>query len=638
MIPSCNIFHKKYEKIKEIGKGSYGFVYEVQNKINKKIFACKETIINSKITNCIYDELIAYNIFDHKNIVKVFDIYCEKDKGNIHKCYIVMEKCDMSLSELLIKNKKKLSHEQKIHFLEQLIEVLLYMRSKGYVHNDLSLTNILVKNNQIKIVDFGFMYQRSVCQKYYHKITQYVQPPELIKGISDVCDCNKIDTWSLAQIFYAICYNDTLIGSESNDNYYLDLISNIGKPSISILKKYDIDKKYISLYYRLLLNSEYKKELVVDDKTLDSYLVKLIIFNKKEYKSINCLSEKTKENKFIKKLINWNVNTRPDILEVYHYYCKIFTKNIEKKYAIDKMEFIIDIHEYDIWDLMPHFSVHMYLFHEKNLFKIHLTNTVMNNIDDNFMANIKTMHIMSCLWKNRPSGSIKLKVLDNINYISKNYNYLSNIEKLENSFDRFYSFSEIITYHHNEFDTYLFSEPVIDVKNLSKLQYYFIKLLENKINNSDAWSLFVQNKINKIYEPYYKYLYYLFLSSPLLAGINDEYILSAIMLIILGYRDPSVKKKIDDHFLKINDILNWCVRKCEIMPKSLSLTNKKLTKPTITISGINIGKITPTVFIISYFLIWTLKKISNDQYTQCAKKFNIGKKFMKYVRDFFANV
>lgn len=638
-----NLMSEKYTIIKQINKGTYGYIYDVKNKFTGQIFVCKKILISNEIIYCTYNELIAWHKFDHPNIIKFYDAYCEKDIDNIndYACYIIMEKCDTSLYDLLIIQQKKINSDQKLQFLEQIISSLIYMWQKGYVHNDLSLSNILVKNDQIKIIDFGFIYNRSFEQSYYHTNTKYIQPPELIVGDVDTCDPDKIDIWALGQIFYAICYNDILFHQDS-DRYYCDLISKMTIPSIQILKKYNIINKYEKLYSKFILNIEYSKNLINLDISM-AHLDELILYNKEKTNFTNCLSTKSDENKFLKKLINWNVNQRPNIIETYYLYCKIFCKkndNIQR--LIDNFKMFNHLNsnndytlfkEYSFKNLQSNMLGYVYLFGTKRIFKIHYSSTIIENIDCLYVCVIKTLYLMSQIWQQWIYHPTKKDIIKNIlefSNCSENY-WMFRISILENNFDRFYSFVNIINYHYNKFDTYLISKKIIDVDCLADLQYNFIKLLDLKIITYDAWDLFIHKKINKIYHNYFKFLYYLFLSSPLIVTICNDNILSALLLLIIGYHDELIQKKMVSQFGIINKIMTFDRKpNLEISNNGPCSYKKNNIAHEIDLNIVDINSVT-----IAYYFLWLTKKISKIYYYACANKLSIDNNFLEYINNFF---
>ena len=67
--------------------------------------------------------------------------------------YLIMERCDYDLSKLY---KKEISVDLARELVFQIGIGLLYLHSMGITHRDIKPANILVKNNSIKIGDFGF--------------------------------------------------------------------------------------------------------------------------------------------------------------------------------------------------------------------------------------------------------------------------------------------------------------------------------------------------------------------------------------------------------------------------------------------------------------------------------------------------
>ncbi|XWV26591.1 putative serine/threonine-protein kinase [Tupanvirus soda lake] len=640
-----NDFGKKYENLDEIGKGTYGSVYEIKNKTTNKIYACKKIEIDDEISYCVYNELIAWKAFNHPNIIKIHDV-CSEKKSTGYMCYIIMERCDTSLSQIILSDKKSIEPTKRLKYLEEIMAGLLYMWKKGFVHNDLSLSNILIKNEEVKIIDFGFMYNRHAKQLSYHKITQYVQPPELIMGLENNCQNDKIDTWSLGHIFYAICYNDVILHWNTKYQYYLDLISKIkNPPTVKIIKKYKLDNKYISIYYKVILGTNPPKHLCVDNDKIKEFISKLIFYNKNNEDFTNYLPEKTRENKFIKKLINWNPKKRPNIVEAYELYLKIYperkyiVKNLPKEISFDKIHvdvnYIVQHSSRNIWANILNY---IYLFRYNPIFKIHFDIKIMKNNDKNYDMNVKTMHLMSQLWQNIHQQQKKGKILEKILYCSDNAQPTTDLEKLEKSFDRFYSLVDIIYYHNNYFDAHVLSEKTLAISKMSRFQYYFINAIGLQINFYDAWNIFMSKKIDKIYEPYYKFIYYLYLACPLISSIENRHVYAAIMLLIMSYKDDNIKQNIIKHFTKINDITKFVLGMDKVMPNCLTSKTYNITnKIIIPIKKYNLSEISIDSYVIAYHLVWTIKKIPTIVYISLNKnKFKIGDKFIKHIQSYFA--
>ena len=68
--------------------------------------------------------------------------------------FIVTEQCDCDLGKIL--QDTRLRQNQVIAIMQEVIRGFLCIASNGIIHRDLKPANIFMKNNHIKIGDFGF--------------------------------------------------------------------------------------------------------------------------------------------------------------------------------------------------------------------------------------------------------------------------------------------------------------------------------------------------------------------------------------------------------------------------------------------------------------------------------------------------
>lgn len=182
-------------KISELGSGLHGKVYLCSYKNNK--YALKET----KITNKFYstETLNEINmLLLLKGIPEVVSLHSYWHKSD--KDYLLLEHCDISLSDIIHRMTESKRIEQAPIILNQIGSALQKITSLGFVHMDVKLNNILVTKNplQFKLCDFG------LSTTAYGFINgkeggtfKYMAPEILLDSKRTYTSSTKVDIWSL---------------------------------------------------------------------------------------------------------------------------------------------------------------------------------------------------------------------------------------------------------------------------------------------------------------------------------------------------------------------------------------------------------------------------------------------------------
>ena len=216
----------KYTIGKEIGKGAYAIVKLVTDKFTKIKYAMKvydkNKLTDSAKKKCVYREIEIMKRVNHRNIVKLKEvIYTQKE------ILIIMELVNgISLRDYYnkqIRNQENLSEQKERvlkHFFTQIFSAMSYLHKNHMAHRDIKLENILIdKNNQIKIIDFGFgMYNpQDRLQNFFCGTPNYM-PPEIINKKSYIGE--KADLWSLGVLLYKMLCADFPFKGENEKELY----------------------------------------------------------------------------------------------------------------------------------------------------------------------------------------------------------------------------------------------------------------------------------------------------------------------------------------------------------------------------------------------------------------------------------
>ncbi len=204
MLKSGMLLNDRYEIIRHIGKGAFGFVILVKDKmVNEEIIlkflnpqmATDESVIQRFVYELRYTRKIT-----HPNVIRIYDFL------TFGKSYAIsMEFFESHSLSHEVKNKLTGDFKRNIKIFIDICNGLSIAHKVGVVHRDIKPANLLVdKNNVVKIVDFGLAAAASQGDSRITKSgilvgTPTYMAPEQVRG-------RKIDTrtdiYSLGIVMY----------------------------------------------------------------------------------------------------------------------------------------------------------------------------------------------------------------------------------------------------------------------------------------------------------------------------------------------------------------------------------------------------------------------------------------------------
>ena len=345
-----------YQKIKSLGKGSYGQVFLVKSIQTQKEYALKETIITKKKEVFLYFTMNEINILSKLNNPFIISLKCAfktQLDNDIEKLGIIMEYVDNGdLNKLLIDYKyEEIYFEEKriLNWLFQVCLALIYLQKNDVIHRDIKPSNIfLMADDSIKLGDFGISKKVSLSSDitFFIGTPRYTSPEIINKKDFSF----KTDIWSLGVTFLElISLRAPFLGYETEEIYENILKRNINSNILNkekngfnnfITKRYsknllDLVKEMISMNpddrpnAKDILNRDIIKE------RMESYL-KENNFNENEaINNIDVIKKEIKEKEsFLKN--NLNITQAERIKNI-----KIIRKLKSKKEFLKKM-IIID--------------------------------------------------------------------------------------------------------------------------------------------------------------------------------------------------------------------------------------------------------------------------------------------------------
>lgn len=221
-----------YERVLQVGEGTYGKVYKARNVDTNVTAALKRLRMESEregMPITAVREIKLLQSLRHSNIVSLREMMIEE--GNI---YMVFEYLDHDLAGLMSHPDLKMSQSHIKFIFKQMMEGLAYLHHKAILHRDIKGSNILLDNRgQVKIADFGLARSIDMSNPDAHYtnrvITLWYRPPELLLGATKYS--SAIDVWSMGCLLIEMFRRKALFPGTDEISQLASIYSIMGTPT-----------------------------------------------------------------------------------------------------------------------------------------------------------------------------------------------------------------------------------------------------------------------------------------------------------------------------------------------------------------------------------------------------------------------
>ncbi|XP_054423675.1 MAPK/MAK/MRK overlapping kinase [Pteronotus mesoamericanus] len=228
---------KNYKVISKIGEGTFSEVVKARSLRDGSCYACKQMkqhFDSMEQVNSLPEIQALRRLNPHPNILTLHEVVFDRKSGSLA---LICELMDMNVHELIRGRRHPFSEKKITSYMYQLCRSLDHMHRNGIFHRDVKPENILIKQEVLKLGDFGSC--RSVYSKppYTEYIsTRWYRAPECL--LTDGFYSYKMDLWSAGCVFYEIASLQPLFPGANE----LDQISKIhdvmGTPAARTLTKF----------------------------------------------------------------------------------------------------------------------------------------------------------------------------------------------------------------------------------------------------------------------------------------------------------------------------------------------------------------------------------------------------------------
>ncbi|ETW00949.1 CMGC/CDK/CRK7 protein kinase [Aphanomyces invadans] len=242
---------EKYTKVRCIGAGTYGRVYEAKDRVTGDVVALKKikTLNESEgVPVTTLREIVALKSLRHPNLVEMKGIVVSKQKDEDDEedddsngpssqdtrsdyangsIFLVLEFVAHDLTGLLQSN-HTFSELATKYIMRQLLEGLKYMHDRDVLHRDLKTSNILLTPDYVvKLADYGLARTLRSNSKLTNKVvTLWYRAPELLLGSTEY-DAS-VDMWSVGCVFAELFLGRPLFAAKTETEQMVKIIDLCG--------------------------------------------------------------------------------------------------------------------------------------------------------------------------------------------------------------------------------------------------------------------------------------------------------------------------------------------------------------------------------------------------------------------------
>ena len=209
---------------RKLGKGGFAVCFEGRSKTTSEVFALKVVkarVEQKKMMEKFRTELQIHAKMHHPNVVEFLRAFTIDEHT-----YVVLQMCPNGSLTEMVKTRACLSLPEVRRYMIQICGGVKYMHKRSVIHRDLKMGNIFLDARlNIKIGDFGLA--AVMADEHDRRTTLCGTPnyiaPEILSKSSTRGHDNKVDTWAVGVICYAMLMGTPPFQSKTQQEIYTKL-------------------------------------------------------------------------------------------------------------------------------------------------------------------------------------------------------------------------------------------------------------------------------------------------------------------------------------------------------------------------------------------------------------------------------
>ncbi|XP_075187270.1 MAPK/MAK/MRK overlapping kinase isoform X4 [Anomaloglossus baeobatrachus] len=241
----------RYKTIQKIGEGTFSEVVKTQSLKDGHYYACKkmkQLYKSIEQVNNVREIQALRRLSPHPNILTLHEVLYDRKSGCLA---LICELMDMNIYELIRERRQPLPEHKIRNYMYQLCKSLEHIHRNGIFHRDVKPENILIKQDVLKLADFGSCRSVFSKQPYTEYIsTRWYRAPECL--LTDGYYTYKMDMWSAGCVFFEICRSRAMNFDfpPKKGSGIRTMLPGISPDSISLLSamlEYDPDDRFSAM-------------------------------------------------------------------------------------------------------------------------------------------------------------------------------------------------------------------------------------------------------------------------------------------------------------------------------------------------------------------------------------------------------
>jgi serine/threonine protein kinase len=147
------VLGNRYTVHEMIGEGSYGITYKCLDQTNGSLVAVKQSRPSkgSYAKHLLQREARILKALRHSHIPSFKDLFTEGRNTYLVMSFISGD----TLEDMIFDQGRQYGEQDCVRITLQLLELVGYIHKKGFVHLDLRIPNVLFKDDELYLIDFG---------------------------------------------------------------------------------------------------------------------------------------------------------------------------------------------------------------------------------------------------------------------------------------------------------------------------------------------------------------------------------------------------------------------------------------------------------------------------------------------------